>query len=166
MEPQYVPEFDVILAVVRWLNSKGWTIERLSLPHGAGIDYAGNKNRMKLELTKLGIEEGNVSLVSKGEDIRAKKGGTLWRIECKGLGESLKPSTVRNQFDRALASTVSYYNQTQGLQLGLAVPEECYKLIRDRLPGSLRSALNLWLFLYVSADEAVYAFASCEELPF
>lgn len=115
MEPQYVPELDVLMAVVQWLHSEGWTIERLSVAHGAGIDSVNGKNRVEAELTKLGIERNSVRLVSTGEDIRAKKGDILWRIECKGLAESMKPPTVRNQFDRALASVVSYYDQTQGL---------------------------------------------------
>jgi hypothetical protein len=164
MEPQYVPEVDVLIATVRWLHSEGWTIESLSIAHGEGINSLSSKNIVKAELAKLGIEE-NVRLVSKGEDIRAKKGSSLWRIECKGLPESMKPPTVRNQFDRALASAVSFYNQAQGLQLGLALPEE-YLKHRDRLPQALRAALNLWVLLYVSADKEVYAFAPHEELPF
>jgi len=166
MEPQYVPEVDVLIATVRWLHSEGWTIESLSIAHGEGINSLSSKNIVKAELAKLGIEEKNVRLVSKGEDIRAKKSSSLWRIECKGLAESMKPPTVRNQFDRALASAVSFYNQAQGLQLGLALPEEYLKHIRDRLPQALRAALNLWVLLYVSADKEVYAFAPHEELPF
>ena len=166
MEPQYVPEVDVLIAVVRWLHSEGWTIESLSIARGVGIDYVSSKNKLKAELIKLGIEERNVRFVSKGEDIRARKEDSLWRIECKSLGEGLKSPTVRNQFDRALASVVSYYDQAQGLQLGLALPEEYLKHIRDRVPQALRAALNLWILLYVSADEEVYAFAPHEKLPF
>jgi len=166
MEPQYVPELDVLMAVVQWLHSEGWTIERLSVAHGPGIDSVNGKNRVEAELTKLGIELNTVRLVSTGEDIRAKKGDIVWRIECKSLAESMKPPTVRNQFDRALASVVSHYDQTQGLQLGLALPEEYFKHIKARLPQALRTVLNLWVLLYVSADEEVYAFAPHEELPF
>ena len=166
MEPQYVPELNVLMAVVQWLHSEGWTIERLSIAHGAGIDSVNAKNRVEAELTRLGIERNSVRLVSIGEDIRAKKGDTLWRIECKGLAEGMKPPTVRNQFDRALAGVVSYYDQTQGLQLGLALPEEYFKHIKARLPQALKTALNLWVLLYVSADEEVCAFAPHEELPF
>ena len=78
----------------------------------------------------------------------------------------MKPPTVRNQFDRALASVVSYYDRAQGLQLGLALPEEYLKHIQDRLPQALRATLNLWILLYVSADNEVYAYAPHEELPF
>jgi hypothetical protein len=164
MEPQYVPEVDVLIAVVRWLHSEGWAIEVLSVARGQGIDSTRSKNKVEAELAKLGIEKKNIRFVSKGEDISARKGSSLWRIECKGLAESLKPSTVRNQFDRALASVVSYYNQKQGLQLGLAMPEECRKLIKDRIPQVLRATLNLWILLYVSADEEIYPFAPYQEL--
>ena len=166
MEPQYVSEVDVLIAIVKWLNSEGWTIESLSVARGQGIDSVGSRNKVKAELTKLGIEEKNVRFVSKGEDISARKSSSLWRIECKGLPESMKPSTVRNQFDRVLASLVSHYDQTNGLQLGLALPEEYFKHIKTRLPKALRTSLNLWVLLYVSADNEVYAFAPHEELPF
>jgi hypothetical protein len=166
MESQYVPEVDVLVAVVRYLHSEGWNIESLSIARGQGIDSVGNMNKVKAELAKLGIEEKNVRFVSEREDIRAKKGSSLWRIECKGLAESMKPPTVRNQFDRALASVVSYYDQTQGLQLGLALPEEYFKHIKARLPQALRTALSLWVLLYVSADNEVVAFAPDEGLPF
>jgi hypothetical protein len=165
MQPQYVHEADVLIAAVRWLHSEGWIVESLSIAYGQGIYSVSSKNRVKAELAKLGIQEKSVRFVSRGEDIRARKGSTLWRIECKGLAESMKSPTVRNQFDRVLASVVSYYDQAQGLQLGLALPEEYVKHIQGRLPRALRIALNLWVLLYVSADEEVYCFAPYESLP-
>ena len=62
MEPQYIPEVDVLIPVVRWLCSEGWTIESLSIAHGQGIDSASSRNRVKGELAKLGIEQKNVRL--------------------------------------------------------------------------------------------------------
>ena len=164
MQPQYIPEVNVIIAVVRWLHSEGWTIQSLSIPRGQGIDSVSSKNKVKAELAALGIEEKSVRFVPKGEDIRARKGSTLWRIECKSLGTDLRPSTLRNQFDRGLASTASYYDQSQGLQLGLALPEEYFKHIKDRLPQALRIAINLWVFIYVIADELIATLAPHEEL--
>jgi hypothetical protein len=166
VEPQYVPEVNVLIAVVRWLHSQRWAIESLSIARGQGIDSASNKNRVKSELARLGLQEKKTIFVPKGEDIVAKKDGVLWRIECKGLAESMKFPTMRNQFDRALASVVSYYDRSQGLQLGLALPEEYGRYIRDRLPQALRTVLNLWVLVYVSADEEVWAFAPYEGLPF
>lgn len=165
MQPQYIPEFNVQAAVVKWLHSNGWIVESLSLPHGQRIDSVGNKNKLKAELITLGIEEKSIRLVSKGEDIRVRKGDSLWRIECKSFGTDLPSSTVRNQFDRALASTVSCYDRSQGLQLGLALPEQYLKYIEDRLPQALRMALNLWVFLYAKSDDKVYEFAPHQKLP-
>jgi len=159
LKAQYVPEIDVIIAVAKWLHSNGWTIESLSLPRGQGIDSAGNKNKLTVALDTLGIEEKNIRLSFKGEDIRARQGDNLWRIECKSLGADLPSSTVRNQFDRALASTVSYYDQADELRLGLALPEEYIELIQNRVPEALRKAINLWIFLCVSADDEVVVFA-------
>lgn len=164
MQPQYIPEVNVIIAVVRWLHSEGWTIQSLSIPRGQGIDSVSSKNKVKTELAALGIEEKSVRFVPKGEDIRARKGSTLWRIECKSLGADLRSSTLRNQFDRGLASIVSYYDRSQGLQLGLALPEEYFKHIKGRLPQALRIAINLWVFIYVSADELIATLAPHEEL--
>jgi len=164
MQPQYIPEVSVIIAVVKWLHSEGWTIQTLSIPRGQGIDSVKSKNKVKAELDALGIEERSVRFVSKGQDITARKGGSLWRIECKGLGTDVASSTIRNNFDRALASAVSYYDQTQGLQLGLALPEEYLSLIKARIPEALRVAINLWVIIYANADELVAAFGPPEEL--
>ena len=75
-----------------------------------------------------------------------------------------KPETVKSNFDRAVASTVSYYTQESGLRLGLALTDGYNKFIRDKLPQALREAINLWIFLCVSCDE-VLVFAPDEELP-
>ena len=164
MKAQYVPEIDIIIAVVKWLHLDGWIIGSLSLPRGQGIDSVGNKSKLADELIALGIEQKKVRLLSKGEDIRARQGSCLWRIECKGLGTDLPPSTVRNNFDRTVASTVSYYTQNDGLRLGLAVPDDYLKFLRNRVPRALRVAINLWIFLCSSSDD-VYVFAPDEEIP-
>ena len=164
MESQYVPEVAVIIAVIKWLHFEGWTVESLSIPSGQKIDSIASKNQVKAQLALLGIEARNVRFASRGEDIRASKDNILWKIECKGLGGEERPQTVRNQFDRALASAVSYYNQNQGLRVGIALPEEYTKHIEGRLPKALRTALNLWVFLYISADDVLLAFAPDEKI--
>ena len=90
--------------------------------------------------------------------------GTLWKIECKGLGAEVRTPTVRNNFDRALASMVSYYDKPKGLRLGLALPEEYLKHLEVRLPRALGTALNLWVFLYVKSENTVYASAPDDTL--
>ena len=164
LQAQYVPEINVLIAVAKWLYSDGWALESLSVPRGQGIDSVAAKNKLIAELTALGIQKTGIRFVSRGEDIRARQGSSLWRIECKGLGTNLPSSTVRNNFDRALASTVSYYTQEDGLRLGLALPEEYIKLISDRVPQALRMAINLWILLYVSADDLVVEFAPDEKI--
>ena len=165
LQAQYIPEIEIIVAVVKWLHASGWTIEHISIPHGQGIDSISSKANLQMELALLGIQDGTVKFVSKGEDIRAKQGNTLWRIECKGLGTDLPSSTVRNNFDRALASTVSYYNRSEGLRLGIALPEEYFRFVKSRLPMALRIALNMWVLLYVRSDSEIYELTPNQELP-
>jgi len=164
-EAQYVPEVDVLIGVVKWLHLKGWQIERLSMPHGRGIDSIANRNKLEAELTTAGIVTSNIKFMQAGEDIKARQGDELWKIECKCLGSG-KRTTDKNNFDRAVASVVSYYTQSDGLRLGLALPDpkEYMKFLRDKLPQTLREAVNLWIFLYASKDE-IYVFTPEEEIP-
>jgi hypothetical protein len=166
MIPQHIPEVNVLIATTIWLHNEGWSIEKLSTASGTGIDYIDSKNTIKSELLKIGIDAKGIEFVHNGEDIRAKKDNTIWRIECKGLAETMKPETTRNQFDRAIASAVSYYNQTQGIRLGLALPEQYRQNIKNRLPSALRSAINLWVLLYISADNYVLPLPPQDEFPF
>jgi len=165
MEAQPIPEVDVLIAVAKWLHRNDWQLEKVSLASGQGIDQANHKEKVRAEFTAAGIDVKSISFVSKGEDIRARHGTEVWRIECKGLGNVSLP-TLKTNFDRAVASAVSYYNQRAGLRLGLAVTEEYGRLIRDKLPQVLREAINLWIFLYVSADNEIYVFRPDEESPY
>lgn len=157
MEAQYVTEPDVLIAVAKWLNSNGWQLEKVS---------TRNKDKVKTEFTRLGIPLDNIEFRREGEDIRARQGSELWRIECKGLSSGT-PETVKTNFDRAVASCVSYFTTREGLRLGLALPdsEEYKKFLRDKLPQALREAIELWIFLYASKDE-VYEFAPNEAIPY
>ena len=84
---------------------------------------------------------------STGPDIVASSGAELWRFECKGMGEGT-PQTQKNNFDRAVASVVSYY-ESSDLRLGLALASGYLLEYRfgNRLPVALRKALNLWVFV-------------------
>jgi hypothetical protein len=165
MDNQLVSEIDVLIGITKWLISKGWQVEVLSIPHGQGINSAADRNKLETELTKVGMDVCNIKFIASGEDIRAKQGNNIWKIECKGL-TSGKNQTVKNNFDRAVASVVSYYTKSEDLQLGLALPdaEEYKRFIRARLPKALREAIKLWVFLYCTKDE-VYEFAPNEEIP-
>ncbi len=76
----------------------------------------------------------------------ARLGDIEWRIECKGAGKG-QPATQRNNFDRALASAVSYYTKDDGsLRIGLAIPlaeRFLHEVVRGRVPGALMRRLNL-----------------------
>lgn len=153
MQTPLILEVDVLIAVAKWLYSSGWQLEKVS---------TRNKNKVKTEFTAVGISTNDIEFKREGEDIRARQGDNLWRIECKGLSSG-KPETVKNNFDRAVASTVSYYIQRDGLRLGLALPEGYDNFLRNKLPQALRIAINLWILLCVSYDE-VLVFAPDEEI--
>ncbi|MCY4137059.1 MAG: hypothetical protein OXF56_02180, partial [Rhodobacteraceae bacterium] len=94
-----------------------------------------------------------------GPDIVAVSEHEWWCIECKGTGTG-KPSTQRNNFDRALASVVSYYEddpqapvrwaKDARVFLGLALPAspQYLKELARRVRSPLRRRLNLWILLY------------------
>lgn len=166
MTPQYVPEIEVLIKVARLLNSEGWQIEKVCLPQGDGIDYSANKKRLQEEFSICGIATGTIRFGRTGEDIKAKQKDGVWRIECKGTSLSTTYQTNRNNFDRAVASVVSYYDGTERLRLGLAIPEELGKLLHARLPQALREAIDLWVFIYSKADNEVFLFAPEEEIPY
>ncbi len=165
METQYVPEIDVLIAVAKWLHSNGWQLEKVSMPHGKGIDPIKNQDKLEAEFTAVGILMNSIEFRQAGEDIRARQGSNLWRIECKCLSSGTR-KTDKSNFDRAIASTVSYYNQRDGLRLGLALPDDEYylRLLRNKVPQALRIAINLWVFLCLTRDE-VLVYAPAEELP-
>jgi hypothetical protein len=160
LQAQYVPdvlEVDVLIGVGKWLYSKGWQLERISTK---------NKDKVKTEFTSIGIPLDNMEFRRDGEDIRARQGSELWRIECKGLSSGAR-ETVKSNFDRAVASCVSYFTTREELRLGLALPdaEEYKKFLRNKLPQALREAVKLWVFLYCSKDD-IYEFAPDEEIPY
>ncbi len=153
LEAQYVTEPDVLVAVAKWLHSNGWQLEKISTK---------SKGKVKTEFTSIGIPIDNIEFRPEGEDIRARQGDTFWKIECKGLSGGTS-QTVKNNFDRAVASTVSYYTQSDRLRLGLALPEGYNNYLRNKLPKALRAAVNLWIFLCVTKDE-ILVFAPNQEI--
>lgn len=165
-EAQHVRETDVILGVAKWLNSHGWTIESFSVPHGQGLINSDTaKNKLRDWLTAVGLPMRSVKFTPSGEDIVARQGDAFWKIECKGLSAG-KKATVKNNFDRAVASAVSYYDRSERLRIGIALPDdkEYIRHCRNKLPKALRQAISLWVFLYVNIEE-VYEFRPEDELP-
>jgi len=98
-----------------------------------------------------------------------------WIIECKGAGLG-KSQTQRNNFDRALASVVSYFEESpQGLGaehqgatvcLGLALPATRAYLneLRRRVRSPLRKRLNLWVLLYELESKKIRAVPPAEAM--
>lgn len=164
MEAQPIPEIVVLIAVAKWLYSEGWQIKRVSMARGQKIGQASQEQKLKSDFISVGIPLETLKLIPQGPDIEAVSGTDVWKIECKGLGD-VRLQTLKNNFDRAVASVVSYYDQRAGLRLGLAFPEEYIKLIRNKLPRVLREAISLWMFLYVSSDDEIYVFRPGEEIP-
>ena len=161
-----VPENDVLIGVARWL----WTEKRVwpvnfSIAQGQGIDAAESKRRLEAAMASLEAPEGVAEFrfySSKGPDITGVSGDEIWQIECKGIGAG-KDATHRNNFDRALASTVSYYEDhvdgwpNQKPIIGLALPDAPIfrRLLKSKVRGSLRRRLNLWVLLFNRNDHAI-----------
>lgn len=154
-----VPEIEVLIAASLWLwHTKALPVQ-FSIASGQGIDSQTDQDRLVKALDSAGVPSKPRSFVSSGPDIVAIYSSRHWQIECKGAGAG-KPSTQRNNFDRAVASVVSYYTDTSPIDipelqdatptLGLALPatRSYLALAKARLPLALRNRLNLWLLIY------------------
>ncbi|MGH7901300.1 MAG: hypothetical protein ACRENZ_06125 [Thermodesulfobacteriota bacterium] len=98
-----------------------------------------------------GIDISGILWKSDGPDIVATNENRIWKVECKGLGGG-KPSTLRNNFDRALASVVTYWDiegKEQCIAISLPYNEFYNSQIEIRVKLSLRKHLNLWILLYI-----------------
>lgn len=153
---QKIPEIDIIISTALWLNSNDCKLSKISVPKGQGIDNYADKQKIMNKLSSAGVTVGNLNFTHEGADIEALFSGGIWKIECKGLGDG-KLSTLRNNFDRALASSVSYYASKTGIRLGLAMPKNDTYLsfISNRIPQALRERLDLWIFLYDSNTDLI-----------
>lgn len=147
MSNAITPEIDVIIGTALYLYENGWNIECVSIPTGQRLDLSLQKEKLLARFSERGIPTTGIVFPSNGPDIVARQGDKIWKIECKGLGTG-KPPTVRNNFDRAVASAVSYFDG-EATHIGLAIPMEyAFRgFVRGRVPKALRIALNLWVFL-------------------
>ena len=123
-----VKENDVLIAAAGWLLKREVLPYQLSVAKGKGIDYLSEQDRVINELRPLqkffkepekfprfsghGPDILGLDLRSFLEDAKepeiCPENSEWWQIECKGAGDG-KQSTQRNNFDRGLASVVSYY---------------------------------------------------------
>jgi len=163
---QVIPEIDVLIATGHFLVQRGVQLDQFSVPKGKGMDTKSAKNRIYQTFYSA---PGFVPyFVNEGPDIVGASETEWWQIECKGSGSG-KPQTQRNNFDRALASVVSYYGEdikelpesciNAQAYLGLALPASPAYLneLKRRVRQPLRKILNLWVLLYEPKSEKVRA---------
>ena len=161
-----VSEPDVLIATTVFLIERGVTPYQFSVAAGRGIDTAGAMERLRKGFAAIGRYP---SFTGNGADILGISDTEWWTIECKGSGTG-QPQTQRNNFDRALASVVSYFEEEpQGVPperkrnltvcLGLALPATRAYLneLQRRVRAPLRRRLNLWVLLYDLASRKIRA---------
>ncbi len=162
-----IPEIDVLVATVAFLRERGVTCYRISVARGRGIDKSAAEASA---WAALGKDISHIYPFSPGgADIVGISATEWWNVECKGTGTGVQ-QTQRNNFDRALASAVSYYEERpQSLPkeyiqhgnarpyLGLALPESRAYLneLKKRVRQPLRKALNLWVLLYEPSSKKI-----------
>jgi len=167
---QIVKEIDVLLETIDFLLDRGVKPYRISSPKGKGIDRQSDEQRIWQVLTSNDIP-AVYPFSDEGPDIVGISATEWWQVECKGSGAG-KAQTQRNNFDRALASVVSYYEKEakklpknyQGWSKaqpywGLALPaSRAYpNELKKRVRQPLRKVLNFWVLLYETESEKIRA---------
>lgn len=161
-----VSEFDVLIATALWLHENGWTMDSVSLAKGQGLPPIEEQKASVKQVfadARVPYDEGTL-FKNRGPDIVARSGTTVWKFECKGIGQGTA-QTHRNNFDRAVASVVSYYDTPQ-TRLGLALANDYLweHTFGGRLPMHLREAIGLWVFLIENGK--AYPYEPTHELPY
>lgn len=133
-----------------------------SVPSGERINRARDQQCLSDALLKEAISDSLLTFTSEGPDIVAISKSEFWQVECQGVGAG-KQSTQRNNFDRALASAVSYFTDrspeflgelsvlnkaTPTLGLALPASSDYISNLRKRVRAPLRRSLNLWILIY------------------
>lgn len=171
-DTEVVNESEVLRATVRFL------IERRVIPYQFSLtNWRSAESRcLKSSLTEL-LKPLNMKpeFCTNGPDVVGVSREEFWQVECKGAGTG-KAQTQRNNFDRALASVVSYYvedsssdlpeesRNTQS-RLGLALPSTRHYLreLERRVRKPLRKRLNLWILLYEMNSKSIRAITPIDE---
>lgn len=162
-----------------WLHTRGLLPLSFSIASGHGIDLGIDKQRLLQALDGAGIPTSMTDFRTDGPDVTAISKSEFWQVECKGAGQG-KQSTQRNNFDRALASAVSYFvDQSPQFPgelsilngaipfLGLALPatRDYLDQLRRRVRNPLRKRLNLWVLLYDLKSHTIIPVAPDESYP-
>lgn len=163
--PTLTSELDVLIATSLWLVRNGWSVESISIARGSGLPSVQQQKESISKAFKTDnvmFDEGVLRPV--GPDIIASSYSGEWKIECKGLGQG-RAQTHRNNFDRAVASVMSYFDSPE-TRLGLALANDYLWIYNfsERLPQALREATNLWVFLLENGT--IYPYEPTQDLPF
>jgi len=165
-----IGEGDVLLATIRHLLKRKAIPFQISVASGRGIDTELIKTEVKRIFGSVSFEP---QFVGSGPDIIAVSEEEWWIVECKGAGTG-KTQTQRNNFDRALASVVSYYEdhptdppdwaKNASIFLGLALPasQQYLRELQRRVRAPLRQRLNLWVLLYDDSAKLITAISPTE----
>ena len=166
------PEIDVLVAAGVFLMKRGVRPYQFSTPRGAGIDSSSVLSQFYSKVSEWIVDGKDIRPINssnRGPDIIGVSEKEWWQVECKGTGSG-KPQTQRNNFDRALASVVSYYREKpeklpkryvhyNGARpyLGLALPASptYLKELKRRVRQPLRKRLNLWVLLYEPESKSI-----------
>ena len=176
---QAISEHDVLVAAALWLHARGVLPVLVSVAVGQGIHVEAAKRQVLDRLTASGVALEPSQFTPTGPDFIGLSKSEFWQVECKGAGTGVQ-STQRNNFDRALASVVSYFGEPppdvpdedyaayrNGVpHLGLALPatpDYLRELRRVRQP--LREALNLWVLLYKPQTQSITPVSPDSEFP-
>ena len=147
-------ENTILIEVCKWFIKKGYILKNISVPRGKGYKW-DIKSAIEKELKDIGYAD-KINFSSGGADIIAQNQDEIWKVECKGIGSG-KAQTLRNNFDRALASVVTYFEDEDKKQiLALAIPNSLpYLQQLLRISKPLRKILNLWILLIDENDYIV-----------
>ena len=169
--PETIQEGDVLLATIGFLIEREAIPYQVSIASGQGI----NADQIRSEVQRIfGGISFKPDFKGAGPDVVAVSEDEWWQVECKGVGTGKRP-TQRNNFDRALASVVSYYDdapenlpnwaENASPCLGLAIPASSMYIneLRRRVRLPLRRQLNLWVLLYDSATKTIRTVSPSDE---
>ncbi len=166
-----ISENDVLIATTLWLVDRGGFYFQCSPARGQGTNYQDDTERLRATLLSAGVSKELITMRPNGQDVVAFSKTEFWQIECKGAGGG-KQSTQRNNFDRALASVVSYFEDSDETtnyhtRLGLALPATptYLHLLNERVRKPLRKRLNLWVLLFDPLTKSICAVSPDEEYP-
>lgn len=158
-----IPEQIVLIETAKWFVKRGCDLNSISIPRGKG--YTDDiKSNLEDNLRDIGYDK-KINYSSHGADIVAQNHDEIWKVECKGMGSG-KSQTLRNNFDRALASVITYFDNEEKRQfLALAIPSTTSYLKQlSRISKPLRKAINLWILLLDEQEHVVSEYAPDDDI--